>query len=571
MQTIIYINSEAEKLLTDEKFLAQWKLLYAKCGWATFFQSIEFVSTWYEFYQANFDLIFVCGFDESNNLIGFFPLTQEQKTKRICVAGCYLAEYQTWLVTEKDNDVFIENALQLLSETFPHNKLEFPFIAPKTPLTFFETDKKWSEQSELRSHPRPLIEVGDGSKANESLQKKGNKTRLRQLNKIGKVEIETIETPEEFAKVFDEIETLSQFRMSALHNVLPISDSQRKPFHLALMKIPNLFYISLLKVGEKIASAKICLKNNGEMLQSITAMSPFLANQSPSKIHTYLLWNELAEKNIEIFDLSPGGGYKERFATHSENVFSLTLFFDKQDFLRYKYKRKIIAFGKETLEKARVGRTKAFAIADKIHHKLQRVKRRTIPKTIWKNVRRKIYELKEVRVYKMDSEKIRDLPKFNLMKRDCIEDLLKYEPVEGWQFTVSEFHQVCHKRFESGNHSYTLAENNKLLHYGWLVEKQEISNVYEVKQELKLPPNSSVLFDFFTHPESRGKGFYNNSMCQILHDTIQNNETKQVYICVLADNLTSRSVIEKLGFNYQGSLFHETKFAKVKKWQFWQE
>lgn len=566
MKTVFYSSFEAEKLLSDDNFIKKWQVLYESCQWSTFFQSADFIKTWFENYQEKFDLFFICSFAENEKLQGLFAFAQEKKTNRICVAGDYLAEYQTWLADENSFEKFTKETLKILSEKFPNARIEFPFIAPKTPLNFFEIDEKWSKQTSLRQHERPLIMVGGGQKAEESLQKKGNKTRLRQLKKIGEIEFEILNKTNEIEKVFDEIENFSKLRLSALHNVLPEKDTNKKEFYLALAKKKKLF-ASLLKVGGKIASAQVFVENQDEMLLSITAMSPFFAQQSPTKLQTYFVWKDFAEKGIEVFDLSPGGGYKNRFATDCEEVFSLEIFFDKKEFLRYKYRRKFVQFSKETLEKARFTKTKVFALADKINHKLKRVKRRTIPKTIWKNVRRKIYEFREVRVYMMDVEEIAKLPKFDLMKENSLEDLLKYSPSEGWQFTVSEFHKVCLKRFEEGDYSFTFADEEKLLHFGWLVDNQEISNVYEVEQEMKLPPNSSVLYDFFTHPEARRKGFYKKSLCQILHEIAKKGKAKQVFISVLADNVVSRSVIEKVGFTYQGSLYKETRFGKIKKWQ----
>jgi RimJ/RimL family protein N-acetyltransferase/CelD/BcsL family acetyltransferase involved in cellulose biosynthesis len=553
-------------MLSDIVFLEKWQNLFDSCHWSTVFQSVDFIKIWFQFYQDEFDLFFICKFDKDQQLQGFFPLSQNKNTQQICIAGSYLAEYQTWLATEESKDIFISEALEILVKEFPQKKLEMPFIAPNTPLDFFKKDQKWSNQTELREHERPLIKVGDGSLAEESLKKKGNKTRLRQLNKIGKIEVESLQKVEELADIFDEIETYSRFRLSALHNVFLEYENKRKDFHLALMKIPNLIYTNLLKVDGKLASAKLFINNKGEMLQSITAMSPFLAQQSPSKIHTYFVWKDFAEKGIEIFDLSPGGGYKNRFATDCENVFSLTVFFNKQEFIKHQYRRKTVAFAKDSLEKMKLTKTKVFAISDKLSHKFQRVKRRTIPKTVWKNVKRKVYDLREVRVYMM---KISDIEPYesDLFKKNNIADLLKYVPNEGWQFTISEFHQICLNRFEIGNHSYTLADENNLLHYGWLVENQLISKVYEVNQELNLPENSAVLYDFFTHPDARKKGLYQKAIRQILNEVAKNTDAKQVFISVLADNLPSKSVIEKLGFKYQGSLFQETKLGKTRRWK----
>ena len=282
-----------------------------------------------------------------------------------------------------------------------------------------------------------------------------------------------------------------------------------------------------------------------------------------------MLGEDLASTDYENFDLSPGSGYKERFATRIEKCDSLTIFFSKSDFARYKTRRKLVKTGQKGLEKFNVTKTRAFKFADKLRHKLQRVKLQTIPRTILKNIARKIYESKECRMYSFDVSKVDSLENPNFMEVDSISDLLDYAPAEGWQDTRSQFHKKVLHNFENGIHSYTHSENGKLLHYGWMVERQETSRVTEVDQEFTLPPNTTVLFDYYTHPEARGKGLYQKSLIQGLHDAAKIPETKQVFIGVLANNLASRYSIEKLGFKYEGSLFKKTIFGRIRKWQKW--
>jgi CelD/BcsL family acetyltransferase involved in cellulose biosynthesis/RimJ/RimL family protein N-acetyltransferase len=562
-------KTEARNLISDANFLRDWEALYQNCSWATVFQSPVFVKTWYEIYGEVFDLLFVYETNEAENLNGLFPLAIEKSSGKICAAGDYHAEYQTWLACEENANSFVEKAFDRLRRDFFEQRLELLFLAPNTPLIWFENKKKWGGQTNLLTHLHPLIEIGNGEKSEESLRKKGNKTRFRQLNKIGEVRLETLRTPEELEPIFDEIEDYMKLRMSALHNVLPEYDARRKPFHLALMKNSDFIHASLLKAGDKIASAKIALRNRGEMLLSVTSMSPFFARQSPSKLHILLLGKAFAKEKIPVFDLSPGAGYKERFATHCKEANSITVFFNKADFLRYKSKRKVYGLTKERLEQLNIAKTKVFAFSDKLLHKLRRVKYRTVPGTILKNTRRKIFERRECRIYSFDVQKIALLENPNLMRRDSVADLLKYVPAEGWQLTVSQFHKVCLERFENGNHSFTFADDDTLLHYGWLIERQEISDVSEVRQKFELPPNSAVLFDFYTHPKARGRGLYKKSLLQGLHSAAQIAGTEQVFIGVMADNLASRRVIEKTGFVYRGSLFNETRFGKIKKWQIW--
>jgi CelD/BcsL family acetyltransferase involved in cellulose biosynthesis/RimJ/RimL family protein N-acetyltransferase len=558
-------NNQAQNLLCDLTFQTKWQHLFDNCAWATVFQHPVFLQIWNKHYQENCELILVYETNSADEIIGLFPLNLCNLSNELSVAGSYHAEYQTWLALQENANSFITNALDLLQREFPQSKLQFLFLAPNSPLDWL--NGKWGKQSNLREMPRPLVAIGDGSKSDESLRKKGNKSRIRQLKKFGEIGFTELKTPQEFGEVFDEIENYSKLRLSALHNVKPTFDLERKPFHLDLMSQTDWLYPTILKVGDQIASAQVCLKNRDEMLLCITSMSPKFAQQSPSKIHLLMLGQELAKRNVPIFDLSPGEGYKDRFATHYDNAHALTVYFDRKDFVKHETKRSVSGFVREQLEQRNIRKTKAFSIADRIRHKLKRVKLYTIPRTIAKNIGRKIYEKRECRFYYFNVEDIKNLPDYNFVRRNSIEDLLKYEPAEGWQFTASQFHQEVLKRFEDGAISYTFVENNKLLHYGWLLENQEISCVPEVGNGLfHFPPNSAVLFDFYTHPTARGRKFYQQSVSQMLCAASQIPNVKQVFIGVLADNKPSRYVIEKVGFKYHSSLFMETKLGSTKIW-----
>ena len=567
MSLNIVRKHKAQELLNDAEFRRKWADLYKKCPWGTVFQDVQYLSIWNKNYKDVCELVFVYEQDESGELTGLFPLSSCLTTDKVFIAGDYHSEYQTWLATPENGNEFATKALDLLKLEFPKKKLQMMFLAPDTPLEWL--DGHWAKQTILQTVPRPLIDLSDKEKSAKSLRKRGNKSRIRQLKKKGDLEFKELNCSKKFGEMFDEIEDFSRLRLSAIHNVQPETDKNRKQFHIDLMKVTDIICPSLLTVDENIASAQVCFRNRDEMLLSITSMSPFYAKQSPSKIHLLMLGDKLTKTNYKNFDLSPGNGYKQRFATKTEESHTLTIFFNKGEFSRHKAKRKVIDVGRKALEKLNVTRSAAFKIADKFRHKLKRVKVSTIPGTILKHLKRKIYEHKECRMYSFDVEKIKTLPNPNLMKKNSVSDLLKFRPVEGWQETTSQFHQKVLHNYESGTHSYSTSDSDTLLHYGWLLERQKTSNVYEVDQKFNLPPDTAVLFDYYTHPKARGKGLYNNSILQGLHDASKIPETKQVYIGVMADNTPSRHVIEKLGFKHEGSLFKETRFGVAKKWQVW--
>src|SRR5207302_510844 len=114
---------------------------------------------------------------------------------------------------------------------------------------------------------------------------------------------------------------------------------------------------------------------------------------------------------------------------------------------------------------------------------------------------------KEMRIYAYDVELARQLNVPQTMNRDFLPDLLAYQPVEAWQLRFSLFLKRVLEGLEAGNHVFTRVEDGRLVHYGWLIERQQKSFISEVGHNFYLPPDSAVLADFYTHPAARGKGF----------------------------------------------------------------
>jgi RimJ/RimL family protein N-acetyltransferase len=166
----------------------------------------------------------------------------------------------------------------------------------------------------------------------------------------------------------------------------------------------------------------------------------------------------------------------------------------------------------------------------------------------------------------MDPIAVPQLPKPLAMRRDCLADLLSYEPAEAWQPAKDEFLRQAAEGLESGAHIYTYAKDGRLLHYGWLIERQTESVLTEVGQTHYLPPSAAVLADFYTHPLARGRGLYQQSLSQMLHDAADIPGTRRIYIGVMADNGPSRHVIEKLGFVYQYSFFKRRRPTGTHRW-----
>jgi GNAT superfamily N-acetyltransferase len=150
------------------------------------------------------------------------------------------------------------------------------------------------------------------------------------------------------------------------------------------------------------------------------------------------------------------------------------------------------------------------------------------------------------------------------MRRDCLQDLLLFEPVEPWQPPQHEFLREAARRLKNGYHVYTDVLDGRLVHYGWLVEKQENCSITE-DPAFTLPPNSALLFDFYTHPHYRGQGLYMKSLRQMFFDAAA--EKQHIDIFVLKNNAAEGRVIETAGFEYEKSFFERNRFGMVSRWE----
>ncbi len=147
----------------------------------------------------------------------------------------------------------------------------------------------------------------------------------------------------------------------------------------------------------------------------------------------------------------------------------------------------------------------------------------------------------------------------NIACKDNLHDLLRYQVADQSERSKQNFLSDVMTRIESGVHCYTVVRDNRLLHYGWLTERSKQSFITEVQHPYQYPPNTAVMWDFYTHPASRGQGLYSQSLRQIMSEAAASPGTDFIYIAVLADNVASRKAIERAGFTYYESILRKVR------------
>ena len=321
-----FIEKElADNFLSDSKFIDEWKTLLECCPWATAFQGPDFVVTWYKSYQDYYDPILLVSKNNKGKLIGLLSLAKSLKDNSIVVAGDRQAEYQTWICSVETSADFPYLALKALRREIPSASLTFLYLPPKTP-TDWVVNSDLEKIFHLDSLSRPLLSLSRSGK--NPLKKKSNKSKLNRLKKIGPVSLRRITSVKELEAIFDKLIEFYDLRQGAKHGVMPFSeDGIKRIFHTAMAAVEGLLHITILTVGNNIASVFLGAISGKEVQLGIIAYNPFLSKLSPGKIHILMLSELLLDEGFETLDLTPGGdSYKERFSNGHDNVQIMTVY-----------------------------------------------------------------------------------------------------------------------------------------------------------------------------------------------------------------------------------------------------
>lgn len=544
-------DAAAEALLRDGTFHKRWKALYDECPWATVFQSEAFVRTWYGVYGSRFRPVVVLGTDSRGQLAGLLLLACLRESHELIAAGANQAEYQAWLAQPQAGNVFIEQALSELSRQFPRRVLRLVYLPPGAPIDWTAAGRPWASRCRLLALSRPLMALGDGGQARASLAKKRYKARFARLEKMGALSFRQIVDPPEFAQALDQIIPLCNFRQGAVHGILPFRKNPlMRSLYLALIEVPDLLHVTVLKLGEQILSAQINVRNKDQVLLQIITHTPFLAEYSPGTLHILLLAAELARQGIHSLDLTPEGSYKDRFATNNDQVHILTVFFSRRQSLQARARD----FYRNAVRR----------LAALCHVEPSRVR------AVVADCRRRVLEVRsrqdlELRIYACTSAGAPAGSSLAPANRNLVKDLLAYQPEPRGE-PIAPFLNRALKRLEKGVHVYTCVEGGRLACHGWLLEPGERAFPPELPP-LPLDAQSAVVFDCASWPPDATHHFYPSLLRQMLGDAFASPGVSRAYVVVPASDAPLRRAVEESGVcEYEFSLVRVKRFGRPVEW-----
>jgi len=323
----VLTDAAAWRLMEDPALAAAWDRLHGGCPWGTVFQSRPFVESWYRAYTRRYQPV-LCAQSARGELGGILPLARDLSSGELVVAGTHHAEYQAWLAPPGLGDAFALGAWRALGRRWPHGGVRFQFLAPGTPLGWRRTDA-WRVRTLLADQPRGFVDAEAGmDRARTALARA--RPKIRRLEALGgPLSLRRISGPAELTSVLPEIMTFCDLRQGATHDHLPFRDDPLKAlFHKILMeRAPGLLHITVLEAGPTLVAAHIGFPVFGGIMLGLLTHNPLAAAHSPGQILLWMLVARLREEGLAALDLTPGGGFKDRFATGHAMISSLDVSF----------------------------------------------------------------------------------------------------------------------------------------------------------------------------------------------------------------------------------------------------
>lgn len=159
---------------------------------------------------------------------------------------------------------------------------------------------------------------------------------------------------------------------------------------------------------------------------------------------------------------------------------------------------------------------------------------------------------------------LRGISFFHFTQSDITVDAdLTYKQV----YTLKEFHElklnfeypkiIIQDRFIQGNIFCFLENNNSITCYGW-INNSKTHFIGEIDLTMNVRNNFEMLFDFYTYPQHRNKGYYRmllNCICT------RNSNVKIIY--ALKNNISSIKGIKKAGFKFLFNVYGYNKNSYI--------
>lgn len=546
IQVSVTVGPAAEDLLASDDLARAWDELHAACPWATVFQSRTFARIWFAHYGDRYVPAVVTAVAPSGRLAGLFVLAAEPGGRRLHVAGAGQCEHQSWIALPECGDAFAAAAFDEIAKRFPGARMRLLRLPAGTPIAWTSAPSR-SGRVLVEEQPWFFRDLADGGEASD---KKWNRRSLKKLGEVGEPAFEEVVGDDALRAFFDEFVLHHDFRHAGAYGQAEFAEDPRKrPFHEDLFRA-GFLRAFVLRAGDRLAAGALAFPDGRLVRQGPHTYAADLSRFHASKHLMHAQFGVFAAEGFAAYDLSPGPGYKERYATRRETSLSLQIDFSAWGAFCARASRR-----RDDLARAvavRMGRS-----PDDVRRLLAKLRTKGLTGVVRAVASRAVSRFRRprtkwVQVYSMTRDAARSEGRRGRFRENSVEDLMRFTSDETGR-TRSAFLASALERMAEGHVVLTHVVDGRLAAHGWIAEGGSQSRVSEVGASIHVPDGAYVLYDYHTHPDFRRRGLYEEALRQALAHVAEKKDCRDVWIGVADDNPASAKAIVKIGWQ---PIFH---------------
>lgn len=561
--TKIIAGNEVWILIEKNYFISSWLQLAEEDKKTTVFQQPQFVIPWYKEYISSFNPILCLAYDTGENLVGIMPLARNLSNDFITHAGDIQAEYHGWVSSPEINEDFPIKCLITINQTFRPKFWQWRRLPPETPMDWLSSKLLADENiyvKHIKQHS-PIVNLHDKERWRTILKEKSIDDKIDSHKNKGAYFIERIKDKNRTKELMGTLKIQYDFIQEAVQDNTKFEDDRSKAnFYIERQNSPDANHFTVLWSKEKPLAFHFGTCDKQTLYLGLIAFDPVESKNSPETLLLVELAKLLVEEGYHYIDLAFRGNNWARFSSAMLETYSPVFYFDKKE----RTKAGIIEIFNKGLLKLGVKPSQVKKIKSIIKQLPSKLNKNTFLKRV-SRFRELIYEKRSYLYYKLKQEKLPVMRERDPdIKVQHYEDLLKHSGSNPW-LTKHHLASEALKRFSEGEILYTITKNGVLAHYGWMTRGGKTHRFTVVNMSFESPPDSIILYNFYTEPKFRGQGLYQKNLRQMLSDCSEAG-CKEVYIGSNQTNIPSRHVIEKTGFSLFCT-FSSKRFLWIRKKQ----
>ena len=312
---LILQAAEAERCVWSPEFVSEWDMLLAETPSSTVFQSAKYAQIWWSVYGPACRLAVAVCRSSAGLLVGYYALAKLGDGDWGSI-GLHQCDYPA-VLARGDDPVIVTAILRSLQQALSLRRLSFVFLPPASPVEGY-VDAALA--AEVRDCPLPYRTFGDVMPPS-----KRTKQKLGKLRQLG-ARAEIVDISSAHAEFLPKFIRLHEARQKAMARTASFeSDPLKARYLVALARDAGLLHVAALWIEARLVAAAISIKDRSRIILGMLAHDEDLEALSPAAMLIHELGLLCRGSEIRTIDLTPGGTYKQRFATGTETAFTAEL------------------------------------------------------------------------------------------------------------------------------------------------------------------------------------------------------------------------------------------------------